>query len=62
MKTEQLAVVQGWADTRRSLRRWNAAPASVLAPWALASLAVAVLLLAATWLIATLSTPAHSAR
>ena len=57
MKTEQLAVVQGWADTRRSLRRWNAAPASVLAPWALASLAVAVLLLAATWLIATLSTP-----
>ena len=57
MRTEQLAVVQGWADTRRSLRRWNAAPASVLAPWALASLAVAVLLLAATWLIATLSTP-----
>jgi hypothetical protein len=57
MKTEQLAVVQGWTDTRRSLRRWNAAPASVLAPWALASLAVAVLLLAATWLIATLSTP-----
>ena len=57
MKTEQLAVVQGWTDTRRSLRRWNAAPASVLAPWALASLAVAVLLLAATWLIATLATP-----
>jgi hypothetical protein len=57
MRTEQLAVVQGWADTRRSLRRWNASPATVLRPWALASLAVGVLLLAATWAIATLSTP-----
>ena len=28
MKTEQLALVQGWADTRATLRRWNAAPAS----------------------------------
>ncbi len=35
MKTEQLAVVQGWADTRRSLRRWNAAPSVVLRPWAI---------------------------
>src|ERR687893_2359340 len=57
MKTEQLAVVQGWADTRGALRRWNAAPAAVLRPWALASLLVAVLLLAATWLVATQSTP-----
>jgi hypothetical protein len=57
MKTEQLAVVQGWADTRGALRRWNARPAMVLRPWALASVAVGVLLLAATWLIATLSTP-----
>ncbi len=57
MRTEQLAVVQGWADTRRSLRRWNASPAVVLRPWAIASLAVAVLLLAATWAVATLSTP-----
>ena len=57
MKTEQLAVVQGWADTRGALRRWNAKPSVVLGPWALASLLVGVLLLAATWLIATLSTP-----
>jgi hypothetical protein len=57
MKTEQLAVVQGWADTRGALRRWNARPTAVLRPWALASLAVGVLLLAATWAIATLSTP-----
>ena len=57
MRTEQLAVVQGWADTRGALRRWSAAPAAVLRPWALASLLVAVLLLAATWLVATQSTP-----
>jgi hypothetical protein len=57
MKTERLAVVQGWADTRGALQRWNARPAVVLVPWAVASLAVAVLLLAATWVIATLSTP-----
>jgi hypothetical protein len=57
MKTEQLAVVQGWADTRGALRRWNARPSVVLRPWALASLAVGALLLAATWAIASLSTP-----
>jgi hypothetical protein len=56
MKTEQLAVVQGWADTRGALRRWNARPSVVLTPWALASLLVGVLLLAATWVIATVST------
>ena len=57
MKTEQLAVVQGWADTRGALRRWNARPSVVLTPWAVASLFVAVLLLTATWVVATLSTP-----
>ena len=57
MRTEQLAVVQGWADTRGALRRWNAKPSVVLGPWALASLVVSVLLLAATWLVATQSTP-----
>jgi len=57
MRTEQLAVVQGWADTRGALRRWNAKPAAVLGPWAAASLLVSVLLLAATWLVATQSTP-----
>lgn len=57
MRREQLAVVQGWADTRTALSRWQARPSMVLRPWALASLAVAVLLLAGTWLVATLSTP-----
>ncbi len=57
MRTEQLAVVQGWADTREALGRWNARPSLVLRPWALASLAVAVLLLAATWVVAVLTMP-----
>ena len=30
MKAEQLAVVQGWDDTRATLRRWNATPWRVL--------------------------------
>ena len=57
MNTEQLAVVQGWTDTRETLKRWNARPSIALRPWALASLAVAVVLLCATWLVAVLSTP-----
>jgi hypothetical protein len=57
MKTEQLALVQGWTDTRETLKRWNASPSTALRPWALASLTVVALLLAATWAVATLSTP-----
>jgi len=57
MNTEQLAVVQGWTDTRETLKRWNARPSIALRPWALASLAVVMLLLVATWVVATLSTP-----
>ena len=55
MKAEELALVQGWDDTRSALRRWNRQPAAVLRSWALGSLAVVAVLLAATWLIATLS-------
>ena len=40
MKAEHLAVVQGWDDTRATLRRWNANPWRVLRTWALGSLAV----------------------
>ena len=46
MKTEQLAVVQGWADTRGALRRWNAAPSVVLAPWALGAASLVAVLAA----------------
>jgi hypothetical protein len=57
MKAEELALVQGWADTRAALRRWNGAPARALGPWALGSLAVAGLLLAATWVVAVTAVP-----
>ena len=57
MKAEELALVQGWDDTRAALRRWNAQPWDVLRKWALGSLAVTGLLLAATWLIAVATTP-----
>ena len=57
MSTEQLAVVQGWADTRETLKRWNARPSSALTPWGIASVGVAVVLLLATYVVALLSTP-----
>jgi len=57
MNTENMALVQGWADTRSALRRWSARPARPLLPWALGSLAISFLLLAVTWLIATVTTP-----
>ena len=57
MKAEELALVQGWDDTRAALRRWNAHPWKVLRAWGLGSLAVAGLLLVATWVVATLTTP-----
>ncbi len=57
MKAEELALVQGWDDTRAALRRWNAQPWKVLRTWGLGSLAVTGLLLAATWVVAVLTTP-----
>ena len=60
MKAEQLAVVQGWDDTRATLRRWNASPWPVTIRWALGSLAVAVTLLFLTWVVAA-TTPADPA-
>jgi hypothetical protein len=57
MHTEQLALVQGWDDTRAALRRWQARPATVLLPWLAGAFAVAVLLLLATIWVAKLSVP-----
>jgi hypothetical protein len=57
MKAEELALVQGWDDTRRALSRWQRTPLTVLWPWTRGALAVAALLLVAVWLVATLSTP-----
>jgi hypothetical protein len=53
----ELVVVQGLRDTRGTLQRWNDRPVAVLAPWFAGAFAVAVLLLGATLLVASLSTP-----
>ncbi len=52
-----MALVQGWADTRGALMRWGWRPSRPLLPWSLGSLAIALGLLGATWLIATLMEP-----
>jgi Stage II sporulation protein M len=57
MKAEELALVQGWDDTRSALARWNRDPFSVLWPWTRGALIVTALLLAAVWLVATVVTP-----
>jgi hypothetical protein len=57
MSTEQLALVRGWDDTRATLRRWRVRPLAALGPWALGSLAIAAVLLSATWLVASVSAP-----
>src|SRR3978361_87024 len=55
--TERLALVQGWDDTKTTLRAWRGRPSMVLRPWAAASLVVAVGLLLATWAVAALRAP-----
>jgi hypothetical protein len=57
VRHEEMALVQGWDDTKSALRTWRAEPSRVLVPWVLGSVAVALLLLVATWVIATVSTP-----
>jgi hypothetical protein len=57
MKIEELAVVQGWADTRATLALWRRRPSAAVRPWALWSALVTLLLLAATWVVAMLTVP-----
>ncbi len=58
--TEQLALVQGWDDTKLTLRLWLSRPALVLRPWVSGSFVVAVGLLVATWIVAVFATPDFS--
>jgi hypothetical protein len=51
------AFVQGWGATRTTLRRWNAEPWPIVRVWLGGGLVVAVGLLAAVLLIASISTP-----
>jgi hypothetical protein len=57
MKVDDLALVGGWPHTVATLRRWNASPWRLLGPWALGSLAVTLLLLGGTWLVASSRVP-----
>jgi hypothetical protein len=53
----ELVLVQGMADTRRALGRWNRDPGATLLPWLRLSLAVSAGLLVAVYVVAKL-TPA----
>jgi hypothetical protein len=57
MDVNELVLVQGMADTKATLAEWNRAPLPVFRTWFFLSLATAVGLLGATWLVATMSTP-----
>ncbi|MDQ5808291.1 MAG: hypothetical protein M3320_06400 [Actinomycetota bacterium] len=57
MNGRDLAVVQGWADTRATLRAWNADPGAVLGRWVLLAGLITAGLLSAVLVIASLSTP-----
>jgi hypothetical protein len=57
MDVNQLALVRGMADTRAALERWNTDPWPVLRSWLGWSVAIAVGLLGAVWVVASVSTP-----
>jgi hypothetical protein len=57
MNANELVLVQGMADTKRALRRWNDEPVAVLRPWFLLSVAISCTLLLAVFVIATVMTP-----
>ena len=57
VSVNDLVLVQGMKDTKLTLRRWNERPLGIFGPWVAISFAIAVALLSAVWLIATLSPP-----
>jgi Stage II sporulation protein M len=57
MSVNDLVLVQGIGDTKQALARWNDAPARVLGPWLLLSVAITGALLLAIYLVASLSVP-----
>ncbi len=60
MSVNDLVLVQGMHDTKLALRRWNEHPWAILRPWAALSLAIALGLLAAVYVIAKLTTPDYT--
>ena len=57
MNGHDLAVVQGWADTRATLRDWARTPWTVITNWVGVSLLVTLALLASVLAVASFSTP-----
>src|SRR5258705_7830746 len=55
--SEDFVVVQGLRDTRATFAMWHADHWRVLRPWFLGALGIAVLLLAAVWVVSKLVTP-----
>ena len=57
MSVNDLVLVQGMADTRLALDRWNREPLRVLGPWLLLSLLITLALLGAIYLVASATVP-----
>lgn len=57
MNVNELVLVQGMKDTRATLARWNTEPWPVIRGWLLASLATALGLLAAVYVVASTVDP-----
>jgi hypothetical protein len=57
VRASDLVLVRGIAHTRVTLAAWNARPCPVLGRWLAASSAIAALLLAVVWVVASISTP-----
>jgi hypothetical protein len=57
MNTNDLVLVQGMADTKATLRRWNADPWPVIRGWVGWSVLTALGLLLAVWMVANASAP-----
>jgi hypothetical protein len=54
---DDLVFLQGVGATKQTLRRWNQNPWRVMRPWIVWSAAIAVALLAAVYIVASVSTP-----
>lgn len=57
MRSSDLALVRGLADTRATLDAWNERPGPVVWGWLRGALLIAVALLGSVWLVAMVSTP-----
>ena len=57
MSVNDLVLVQGMADTKLALRRWNREPYRVVGPWVALSMLITAGLLVAIYSVARLATP-----